>query len=251
MAQLGWIKLHRKIVEGEIWNTSDPFDYRSAWIDLLLLANHEDKTIIFDCKPVLVKRGQHLTSIRKLSERWHWSRNKVARYLDTLCALNMVTKDSDTRRTLLTLENYGFYQGMWDTDEATDGATEGTLTEPPKGHSRSTNKNIKNDKNEKNVKKERNNKGPYFENEDLNKAFLDFIEYRKKIKKPLATDRAITLNKNKLQDLAGNDTELAIQIIDQSIEKGWQGFFPLRVDRSDDRRGRQEEKSIIDKIWEV
>jgi hypothetical protein len=64
--------------------------------------------------------------------------------------------------------------------------------------------------------------------EELNKAFLDYIEFRKKIKKPM-TDRAIQLAMKELEKLAGSDNDMAIQIINQSIFNGWQGLFPLKT----------------------
>jgi hypothetical protein len=53
----------------------------------------------------------------------------------------------------------------------------------------------------------------------------DFIEFRKKIRKPM-TDRAVELLRKKLDELASDD-EAKIAIINQSILKGWQGVFPL------------------------
>jgi hypothetical protein len=60
----------------------------------------------------------------------------------------------------------------------------------------------------------------------LEKAVCDFIEFRKKSKKPM-TDKAITLFKNKLNKMAADD-ETKITIIDQSILKGWTDIYPLK-----------------------
>ena len=53
---------------------------------------------------------------------------------------------------------------------------------------------------------------------------------RKKIKKPLASDRAITLALNKLESLSGGDQEKAIQILNQSIFHSWQGLFEPKTE---------------------
>lgn len=117
----GWIKLYRQIQESDLWDSEEePFDRRSAWVDLLLMANHEDKTVIFKGNPIVVKAGQRITSLRKLAERWNWSLNRVNRYLDLLEKLNMIEKKSDNHKTLLTLVNYSKFQGGWNTDEYTD-----------------------------------------------------------------------------------------------------------------------------------
>lgn len=111
----GWISLHRKLQDCEIWNNSQPFDMRSAWVDLLLLANHRDVEIVFDYKPMTVKRGQYLTSVRKLSARWSWSKNRTLKYLKLLESLQMIQRESSKQRTLLTIVKYDFYQGVEDT----------------------------------------------------------------------------------------------------------------------------------------
>jgi hypothetical protein len=57
VAVRGWITLSRKIQDHWLWQKNKPFDYRSAWIDLLLTVNHEDKKIPFGGQVIMVKRG--------------------------------------------------------------------------------------------------------------------------------------------------------------------------------------------------
>lgn len=80
----GWISLYRQILDSWIWKSNEPFDKRSAWIDLLLLVNHKDEEIDFDGKVIKVERGQKITSLEKLAERWKWSRHKVSNFLNRL-----------------------------------------------------------------------------------------------------------------------------------------------------------------------
>lgn len=63
----------------------------------------------------------------------------------------------------------------------------------------------------------------------LDDALRGFAEMRKKMRKPL-TDRAKQLIVNKLEKLAPGDTEKQAAILDQSVERGWQGIFPLKTD---------------------
>ena len=142
----GWIKLHRKIQECWIWNIDKPFDERSAWIDLILSANHKDVKIQFNGELIIVKRGQFLTSVRKLSDRWKWNKDKVLRFLKLLESDKMIVRNSDRFRTLITIENYGLYQHPSDTFQTQMGTQSGTQNV----HEPATNKN---DKNDKNVKK--------------------------------------------------------------------------------------------------
>lgn len=160
MKNKGWIKLHRKLQECWIWDER-PFDKARAWIDLLLLANHSEKKILFNGNVIDVKKGQYLTSIRKLAERWGWSYDKVTRFIKLLVAEDMLQKESDSSRTLLTIINYEVYQDVPNADECSDGTT---ITEPtehyqvnppntdrtPTSDKQECKECIKNDKNDKN-----------------------------------------------------------------------------------------------------
>lgn len=146
--QIGWISLHRKILDCFLWQDEEPFDRRSAWIDLLLLANHEDKKTLFDGKAIVVKRGERITSVRILAERWGWSRHKVTNFLDMLESEEMIVRKSDRKKTLLTIVNYDVYQ--------TSGDTQGTL----KGHSRATAGTLKDTNNKYNNENNENNINP-------------------------------------------------------------------------------------------
>lgn len=62
--------------------------------------------------------------------------------------------------------------------------------------------------------------------QELLDALVAFRSMRKQIKKPL-TERGEELICKKLADLTQDHTVM-IQILDQSIERGWQGVFPLK-----------------------
>jgi len=105
----GWIKLYRKIQTSDFWDEK-PFSRAQAWIDILLSVNHEDNKVMFDGNLIEVKRGQKLTSIRKLCERWGWSNTKVVKFLTILSDEKMLLQKSDAKKTLLIVANYEFYQ---------------------------------------------------------------------------------------------------------------------------------------------
>lgn len=105
----GWISIHRKIQDNIIWNDK-PFNRGAAWIDLIMLANHEDKKIIFNGNTVEIKRGEKITSLRKLSERWGWSRGKTKKFLNLLKDENMIEFKTDHQKTKYKIVNYNVYQ---------------------------------------------------------------------------------------------------------------------------------------------
>lgn len=154
MADRGWIKLYRQIMQNDFWNER-PFSKGQAWVELLLLANHEDNTIRFNGRPMEVKRGQHLTSLRKLADRWGWSMNKVKRFLHDLEADGMVeiggtqngtqngTASGTQNGTLLTVVKYDVFQVERHSERH---AEEHTERHEERQQTRN-NKNYKNDKN--------------------------------------------------------------------------------------------------------
>lgn len=110
----GWIKLNRKIRKNDFWENAGPFDLRSAWIDLLLSVSYEQSEVYEHGSKCVIKiePGQILTSLKRLAETWKWSYGKVSRYLDNLQDMGMITQNRTTKYTVITITNWGKYQGQ-------------------------------------------------------------------------------------------------------------------------------------------
>ena len=70
----------------------------------------------------------------------------------------------------------------------------------------------------------------YDSDPELNSAIKDFVDQRKKMRKPM-TDRAIQLFRNRLDNLSKGDKALKIQMIDTAIERGWQTVYPPKEEK--------------------
>ena len=105
----GWISVHRQIQEHWLW-ADKPFSKGQAWIDMLMLANHEDKKTLIDNNIVVIESGSFVTSEHKLSERWGWSRWKVHEFLNLLQSDNMISAKTDHRKTTINVINYEKYR---------------------------------------------------------------------------------------------------------------------------------------------
>lgn len=105
----GWYALQRSIQDGDIWNLDEPFGKRDAYIDLLLMANYEDKNFIprHSNNVIPIHIGQLATSMESLSKRWKWSRKKTIAYINQLELLGLVKVKSYSWGTALTLVEYG------------------------------------------------------------------------------------------------------------------------------------------------
>ena len=103
-----------------------------------------------------------------------------------------------------------------------------------------TNNNTNN--NTSNNTKDKGAPARYFEDEELNNKFLEFLSMRKKIRKPVRTDRALKALLKKLHELSGGDVGLMKQIIDQSLDKEWLGLFELKT-------ANDNTKNINDRLY--
>ena len=143
----GWIKLYRQIQDNMLWTSSEPFDRRSAWIDLIMMANIQTKETIYRGQVIKIRRGQVYTSIRKLAIRWRWSRDKVNRFIKALIEAHMIEHNNRTTSgTLLTIVKYDDFQNRADTNKTTNKSTNKTAD---KSVNESLLKNNKNDNEEK------------------------------------------------------------------------------------------------------
>ena len=122
----GWILLHRKLQDNALWKSTEPFDRRSAWIDLLFLANHCDAKELYKGQFVCRERGKIYCSYYWLAKRWRWDRRKVVRYLMALESDGMCHTLSTSNGTTITIVNYDKYQFSGTSDGTSDCTTDGT-----------------------------------------------------------------------------------------------------------------------------
>lgn len=141
MADKGWIALHRSIRDHWLYQEKRVFSKYEAWLDILMDANHQKNKIVFDGQLFEVERGQRVTSIRQLCERWSWSNSKVNRFLKMLEDDGMIIKKSDSKKTVITIANYDVYQSP--ENEKATAKRQQSDTEATQKH---TNNNDNNDK---------------------------------------------------------------------------------------------------------
>ena len=112
----GWIKIHREIAGHWIFQDAGKFRW---WIDMLMMASHEDVKKMVGSQLIELKRGQLIASNSFLSERWKTSESSIRRYLGLLESDNMVVRCTNRKITIITICNYESYQAN-ETKERTD-----------------------------------------------------------------------------------------------------------------------------------
>jgi len=108
----GWISLHRKIQENDLWKEPRVFSRAEAWIDILMEVQHDEKQSETMIKNVIITcdRGQSIKSIQTWAERWTWSVSMTRRFLHLLKREKMVLIENLRKTTRLTVCNYTTYQ---------------------------------------------------------------------------------------------------------------------------------------------
>lgn len=135
----GWVKIHRSIWDSDIWKAKSPFDERSAWLDMIMMANIEEKNAIIGKEVERVERGSFITSELKLMERWGWGKSRTRTFLKILENLGQIELQKNHKRTAIKIVNYGIYQDS----QTADDTTVDTTTEPQPNHSPYTTKEYK------------------------------------------------------------------------------------------------------------
>lgn len=116
----GWILLYHSLTRHWVWDAK-PFSAGQAWVDLLLRATYIEQKKYHDGKLFFYEVGTVHNSIQWLSDRWGWDRKKTKRFLDALESDGMVTVNSTTHGTTITIENWRLYQNRRSTDDPTEG----------------------------------------------------------------------------------------------------------------------------------
>lgn len=141
----GWIKLHRQIQDHWLYKEKRTFSRYEAWIDLLMMASHKDTKFVLGNELIELEKGSFVTSELKLMERWHWGKSKLRSFLEILEKDGMIVKNSDRKKTTISICNYSIYHDL-ETENRPQADQEQTASRLPAD----TIKNDKNDKNDKN-----------------------------------------------------------------------------------------------------
>ena len=109
-ANSGWVKLHRSILESAVWQCSTP-GQKCVLMAIMLMANSKPNKWVWDGNVYELKAGQFITSRASLAQKAQVSEQTVRASLKKLIELDFITSESTNRGTLITIVNWGLYQG--------------------------------------------------------------------------------------------------------------------------------------------
>lgn len=145
----GWVRLYRKIQESDTFQRLTAIQQLIA-IYIILNANHTDGIWYDRYKgtEVSLKRGQLITSRRKMYEEWFnkdkdVSEMKIRTTLTKLERLGFITIEATKQYTLITVCNYSLYQDVEPVNNPANNQ-EPTQQQPSDNQAITTNKNVNN-----------------------------------------------------------------------------------------------------------
>ena len=104
----GYILLHRKVEDNPVVVKDN--DYFSVWIHLLLNSSHSDHDMIFDGETRIIKRGQVLTSRKRLSKICNCTESKIERIIKWLISEHLIEQQTYSKSRIISILNYSKYQ---------------------------------------------------------------------------------------------------------------------------------------------
>lgn len=132
----GWIKMHRKINNSEIF--SDPELFR-LWTIVLTNASYKKKNIVMNGSSIELQPGEWVVGRKSLYETYNENikpKNRVKdttlwNWLKKLASMEMITISSKKMFSIVTIENWDEYQGEEENDADNESSEHGAGENPP------------------------------------------------------------------------------------------------------------------------
>ena len=106
----GWISLHRKLFDNEILAKSGKYSRLEAWLWLLCSANFKEGKFALGTEVIIAKKGDVVTSQKKLCKKFKWGNTKLRNFLKLLENDSMIELNTEAKLTRISICNYNTYQ---------------------------------------------------------------------------------------------------------------------------------------------
>ena len=233
----GWVKSYRRTLDNPI--VCRDAEYLAVWMYLLWEATHTDKDDYFKGKRITLKAGQLITGRNKIAEHFKMNPSKVQRILKRFEIEQQIEQQTSNASRLITILNWGEYQGDEQQNEQRLNSERTTTEQQLNTIQECKKERIKEDKN----KRVKNSFDLSFIQDDFKDLVVDFIDYRKQIKKAWKTEQAIKAFHNKLLKLSGGDFEKAKRLIEHAKNNEWQTVYEIKEEKKHDTNRRNFERT--------
>lgn len=214
MAEGGWLKLYRELIEKPIWKCTTP-EQKAILITLLCMANHEEQEWIWQGKKYKCKPGQFITSLKSIAEKSGTSLQNVRTALKNFEKIyEFLTSVSTNKNRLVTITNWALYQSQ-----------ERKPTKRLTSNQQAPNKHLTTNKNDKNYKndKEDISKGNFSEPaKEKIKEWLTYKKERRENYKPTGLKSLLTQIENNISTYG---EQKVLDLISECMAAGYKGII--------------------------
>jgi len=141
MADDGWIKLHRKLLENPIF--LNPY-LLQIFVYCLLKANHKNRDLIWNGRMETIQTGSFITGRLQMAKDLKQRDSALYKRLQLLTKLGYIELKSNNKFTLLTIVKYKTYQVSSSKEEQQ--SNNKVTTKEQQSNTNNNDKNVKNDK---------------------------------------------------------------------------------------------------------
>lgn len=108
MGDIGYIKLHRKMLENPI--ICKDSDYLAVWVYLLLNATHKEIPALFKGQKIMLQKGQLITGRKSISKQLKINESKIFRIINDFKSEQQIEQQTSNKNSLITILNWDKYQ---------------------------------------------------------------------------------------------------------------------------------------------
>lgn len=105
----GWIKLHRRIVNSEVFKNSKTVH---VWLWCLCKASHKQHDALIGNQVIQLNKGQFICGRKKAADELNMAETTFRDQLNVLKKLGMISTTATNKYTVVTIENWEIYQGQ-------------------------------------------------------------------------------------------------------------------------------------------
>lgn len=217
----------------------EPYTQKQAWAWLIGAAAYEEKRIRAPRGSVVLRRGEFSFSVRFLALKWLWSKSRTARFMVLLKKWDMVRDTVRDSNKVYYINNYNRFQIVKAPSRDSNGDVARNLGGTSAGHQRDKEEDSKDreDSYTKNKPRAKARVGLVLPGWIDPQIWKGYEEMRKKMRAPL-TERAKQTTLGTLDKLRAQGHD-ANAVLDQSIQRGWRGVFPIPTEADGHERDRR------------
>jgi hypothetical protein len=206
----GYVKIYRSLRDKGYYKKEG---YVHLWVHLIMCATYQEKEYVINGEIKHLQPGQFITSRQSLSRDTGIQESKIERALDLFEIEQQIEQQGYSKFRIISILNWDKYQN-----------NEQQIEQQMNSKRTASEQQVNTINKEKKEKKE-NNKSLTLPDWLEPSLWNDFIEHRRKLRKPM-THKAEELLIKKIEFLRGQGEDPRGLIL-TAIERGWQSVFPL------------------------